>query len=95
MENIKFRYHLFRPKGDNKVNHVILLFHGFNEKYWTKYLTWAKTLVEETGKAVLLFPIAFHMNRAPLSWSDSRQMFAISQQRKKDTLMCCVQRFRM
>lgn len=83
MENIKFRYHLFRPKGDNKVNHVILLFHGFNEKYWAKYLTWAKTLVEETGKAVLLFPIAFHMNRAPLSWSDSRQMFAISQQRKE------------
>ena len=83
MENIKFRYHLFRPKGDNKVNHVILLFHGFNEKYWTKYLTWAKTLVEETGKAVLLFPIAFHMNRAPLSWSDSRHMFAISQQRKE------------
>jgi hypothetical protein len=59
------------------------LFHGFNEKHWAKYSTWAKTLVDKTGKAVLLFPIAFHMNRAPLSWSDSHQMYVISQQRKK------------
>ncbi|WP_321330735.1 DUF6051 family protein [uncultured Bacteroides sp.] len=83
MENIKFRYHLFRPKGEQKVKQIILLFHGFNEKYWSKYLTWAKKLVDETGKAVVLFPIAFHMNRAPLSWSDSHRMFAISQQRKE------------
>ena len=82
-ENIHFRYHLFRPAGDEKVKKVILLFHGFNEKHWAKYLTWAKTLVDKTGKAVLLFPIAFHMDRAPLSWSDSHQMYAISQQRKK------------
>ncbi|WP_321479682.1 DUF6051 family protein [uncultured Bacteroides sp.] len=83
MENIKFRYHIFRPKGDEKCKQVILLFHGFNEKYWAKYLTWAKKLVDETGKAVVLFPIAFHMNRAPVSWSESRQMFNISQQRKE------------
>lgn len=83
MENIKFRYHIFRPAGKEKVKEIILLFHGFNEKYWAKYLTWAKKIVDETGKAVILFPIAFHMNRAPLSWSDSRQMFHISQQRKE------------
>lgn len=83
MENIKFRYHIFRPAGEAKVKEIILLFHGFNEKYWSKYLTWAKKLVDDTGKAVVLFPIAFHMNRAPLSWSDSRQMFSISQQRKE------------
>ncbi len=82
-ENIHFRYHLFRPAGNEKVKGVILLFHGFNEKHWAKYFTWAKTLIDKTGKAVLLFPIAFHMNRAPLSWSDSHQMYAISQQRKK------------
>nr|WP_320058121.1 DUF6051 family protein [uncultured Bacteroides sp.] len=83
MENIKFRYHIFRPAGKEKVKEIVLLFHGFNEKYWAKYLTWAKKIVDETGKAVILFPIAFHMNRAPLSWSDSRQMFHISQQRKE------------
>jgi len=82
-ENIHFRYHMFRPAGNQKVKEVILMFHGFNEKHWAKYSTWAKTLVDKTGKAVLLFPIAFHMNRAPLSWSDSHQMYAISQQRKK------------
>lgn len=83
LENIHFRYHLFRPSGDEKVKEVILLFHGFNEKHWAKYLTWAKTLMEQTGKAVLLFPIAFHMNRAPLSWSDAHQMYSVSEQRKK------------
>lgn len=82
-ENIHFRYHLFRPSGKEKVKEVILLFHGFNEKHWAKYAAWAKTLTDKTGKAVLLFPIAFHMNRAPLSWSDAHQMYSISQQRKK------------
>ncbi len=82
-ENIHFRYHMFRPAGNQKVKELILMFHGFNEKHWAKYSTWAKALVDKTGKAVLLFPIAFHMNRAPLSWSDSHQMYAISQQRKK------------
>lgn len=81
-ENIHFRYHIFKPANKQKVSGVIFMFHGFNEKYWSKYLTWAKKLVDETGKAVILFPIAFHMNRAPLSWSDGHKMFAISQQRK-------------
>lgn len=82
-ENIHFRYHIFRPKGTGKQKKIILLFHGFNEKYWDKYLTWAKRLVDTTGKTVVLFPIAFHMNRAPHIWSDSRKMYAICQQRKK------------
>lgn len=82
-ENIDFRYQVFRPSGTDKLKHTILFFHGFNEKNWTKYLTWAQRLTEITQSAVVLFPIAFHMNRAPLSWSNSRQMYAISEQRKK------------
>lgn len=82
-ENIDFRYQVFRPAGTNKVKHAILFFHGFNEKNWAKYLTWAKRLTDTTQSAVVLFPIAFHMNRAPLSWSNSRQMYTISGQRKK------------
>lgn len=82
-ENIHFRYHIFRPKSEEKVKQAIFLFHGFNEKHWDKYLTWAKRLVDVTGKAVVLFPIVFHMNRAPHSWSDARKMYAICQQRKE------------
>lgn len=82
-ENIDFRYHVFRPAGREKLRKAIFFFHGFNEKNWVKYFTWAARLAAATGKAVILFPIAFHMNRAPLCWSDSRLMFAISEQRKK------------
>ena len=60
---------------------AILLFHGFNEKSWQKYYPWAQYLAEHTGKAVVLFPMAFHMNRAPLDWSDRRLMFDESEKR--------------
>lgn len=82
-ENLKFRYHTLSPKKQKKANDIILFFHGFNEKTWTKYLPWAKYIVEKTGKTIVLFPIAFHMNRAPSVWSDTREMYKISQQRKE------------
>lgn len=80
-ENIKFRYHVISPKRDTKANDILFIFHGFNEKHWQKYLPWAKYIADKTGKLVVLFPIAFHMNRAPLLWSDKREMYAISKQR--------------
>ena len=82
-ENIKFRYHMIMPKKEEKAKGIILMFHGFNEKYWNKYLPWAKHLAEYTGKSVLMFPIAFHMNRSPSAWSESREMYNVSQQRKE------------
>lgn len=82
-ENNKFRYHIFKPAGGAKSKQIILMFHGFNEKHWYKYLPWAKYLVEKTGKTLVLFPIAFHMNRAPYEWSDRRMMFQVSEHRKK------------
>lgn len=81
-ENIHFRYHVVVPRNVQKSAGVIMLFHGFNEKYWSKYFPWAYKLCEMTGKAVLMFPIAFHMNRAPAAWSNSREMFSVSEQRK-------------
>lgn len=81
-ENKRFRYHVMAPAGTTIVKDFILLIHGFNEKTWNKYLPWAKTLVEQTGKCVVLFPIAFHMNRAPLVWSDRREMHGLSESRK-------------
>lgn len=82
-ENKDFRYQLFLPKGQLHVKKLVLMLHGFNEKSWAKYYPWAKRLVEETGQAVLLFPIAFHMNRAPHDWSEQRAMFSASRQRKE------------
>ena len=82
-ENIHFKYHMIMPKGEQRSSQVILMFHGFNEKYWDKYLPWVKYICESTGKSILMFPIAFHMNRAPLAWSDSHGMYKVSQQRKE------------
>lgn len=82
-ENIYFKYHMLMPSGIKKSNEVIFMFHGFNEKHWNKYLPWAKYISDKTGKSVIFFPIAFHMNRAPAAWSDKREMYSISEKRKK------------
>ena len=82
-DNVAFGYHIFAPVNTVKTNKIVLLFHGFNEKNWYKYLPWAQYIVEKTGKTVVLFPIAFHMNRAPLAWSDSRLMYEVSNRRKE------------
>lgn len=82
-ENIKFRYHIMMPKNVEKSTGIIFMFHGFNEKTWYKYLPWAKYIVDKTGKSVVMFPIAFHMNRAPAAWSSTREMYRVSEQRKE------------
>ncbi len=83
IENRNFRYTILKNKDNKKTKDYILLYHGLNEKYWTKYLPWAKKLVELTGKAVILFPIAFHMSRAPAEWSKPKIMQLISEKRKE------------
>jgi len=74
---------VFSPVGVKKAEKIVFMFHGFNEKYWHKYLPWAKYLVDTTGKTVVLFPISFHMNRAPQEWSNTRLMFEVSNRRKE------------
>jgi len=73
-ENSSFIYPVFLPGGTKKRDSAILLLHGLNERNWNKYLTWAEFLCIKTGKPVILFPIAFHMNRSPLSWSNPRAL---------------------
>jgi len=82
-DNISFRYHVFSPVDTEKAEKIVLMFHGFNEKNWYKYLPWAKHIVDTTGKTVVLFPIAFHMNRAPQEWSDTRLMYEVSSRRRE------------
>lgn len=81
--NNRFRYTVFMPADVEISNGIILLFHGLNERHWDKYLPWAYRLVELTGKAVVLFPIAFHMNRAPSEWGTPKLMYTVSELRKK------------
>ncbi|MBN1598714.1 MAG: hypothetical protein JW894_10495 [Bacteroidales bacterium] len=73
-KNLHFSYPVFKPFGRKAENDVIILLHGLNERSWNKYLTWAYTLAENTGKSVVLFPIAFHMNRSPGMWTSPRYM---------------------
>lgn len=82
VENRRFRYSIFSDKRKQQADGVIFLFHGLNERNWSKYLTWASRLVEQTGKAVVLLPIAFHMNRAPAEWSNPRLMIHVVEERK-------------
>ena len=83
IENKSFTYPVFVPAGVEKSADVILLMHGLNERNWNKYLTWAEFLCNSTGKTVVLFPIAFHINRSPASWSDPRYLHAIYDLRKR------------
>ncbi|MDR1297545.1 MAG: DUF6051 family protein, partial [Deltaproteobacteria bacterium] len=81
-ENKNFLYPVMAPEGGGRSGHVVILLHGFNERHWDKYLPMAARLAGTTGATVILFPIAFHMNRAPAVWNNSRVMQKVSQWRK-------------
>ena len=80
-ENNRFTYSILSPSGTVS-NEAIVLLHGLNERGWEKYLPWAYYILKNTGKSVILFPNAFHMNRAPECWSNFRLMKEISSERK-------------
>ena len=76
-ENQAFNYPVIYPAGKSEFNRAVILLHGLNERSWTKYLPWASRLAEELQRPVILFPISFHMNRSPASWSNPRLMSAM------------------
>ncbi len=80
--NMSFRYPVFVPAQKRRHHKAIFLFHGLNERSWTKYLSWASELSIKSGHAVILFPIAFHMNRSPREWSNPRAMSSLMFDRK-------------
>jgi hypothetical protein len=71
-ENKTFNYYVFAPAGAGKHTKAILLMHGLNERSWKKYLPWAEYLAQTTGTPVILFPLAFHINRTPAQWTNPR-----------------------
>ncbi|WP_336701919.1 DUF6051 family protein [Chryseobacterium indologenes] len=81
--NKKFEYHILKRADIETAKEVILFFHGLNEKKWDKYLPWAYELAQRTQKAIILFPIAFHMDRAEPIWSDRHHMMEVVNFRKK------------
>lgn len=84
-ENERFNYQVFVPIGKTNSDAFILLLHGLNERNWDKYLIWAEYLAMQTGKPVILFPIAFHINRAPSLWCDPRSMKTVMEKRLTDS----------
>lgn len=82
-ENRNFTYPVIRNKHQVQSSEVIILFHGLNERSWIKYLPWGKALAIKTGHPVILFPISFHMNRSPESWSKPRRMLPLVKKRKE------------
>ena len=81
-ENFTFDYPVFLPENTAPHGRAILLLHGLNERSWSKYLPWAEQLTALTGQPVILFPIAFHINRAPLDWSNPRSLTRLLNLRK-------------
>ena len=88
-ENKTFSYTIFAPNGRERRDKAIILLHGLNERTWEKYLTWAESLAVSTGKPVILFPIAFHMNRTPRAWSNPRETMPWVVLRKQEVADLC------
>ena len=76
-ENLNFTYPVIYPAGRQKFGSAIILLHGLNERCWNKYLPWAYRLARQLQRPVIMFPISFHMNRAPAQWSNPRLMSAL------------------
>jgi hypothetical protein len=74
--NSNFRYYLLIPDNSSGRGAIILL-HGLNERSWNKYVQWGLRLATDTGRPVILFPSAYHMNRSPRSWIDRHLMMPL------------------
>jgi len=81
-ENIRFRYPVLLPDGKLQNDHAIVFLHGLNERSWDKHLAGAKFLAEKTGRAVILFPLSYHINRGLPEWTDARKMARLLEIRK-------------
>jgi pimeloyl-ACP methyl ester carboxylesterase len=73
--NNDFRYYILIP--EDRGRGAIILIHGLNERNWNKYIQWGMRLATDTSRPVVLFPIAYHMNRSPRSWIDRHIMMPL------------------
>ncbi len=74
--NNNFSYYIMKP-GESTGRGAIILLHGLNERSWGKYMQWGIRLASGTGRPVVLFPTAYHMNRSPRTWVDRHIMMPL------------------
>lgn len=68
-DNVSFACPLVLPRQPGPFRQVVIILHGLNESEYRKYFPWACTLAS-AGMPVLLFPLAFLVNRRPRRWRD-------------------------
>jgi hypothetical protein len=68
-ENVSFACPLVLPRQPGPFRQLVIILHGLNESEYRKYFPWACTLAS-AGMPVLLFPLAFLVNRRPRRWRD-------------------------
>jgi hypothetical protein len=66
-DNVTFALPVVLPRQPGPFRRVVILLHGLNESEYRKYFPWACTLAQ-AGIPVILFPIAFLVNRRPRQW---------------------------
>src|ERR671922_2140220 len=71
-ENVAFALPLVLPRQGRPLRRVGVILHGLNESEYRKYFPWACTLAS-AGLPVVLFPIAFLVNRRPRRWMSNAE----------------------
>jgi pimeloyl-ACP methyl ester carboxylesterase len=69
VDNVSFVCPLVLPRRPGPFRQIIIILHGLNESEYRKYFPWACTLAS-ADIPVLLFPLAFLVNRRPRRWRD-------------------------
>jgi Family of unknown function (DUF6051) len=69
-ENLNFRYILIRgsEKPPRPHRQVLIVSPGINERDWTKYIQWGHAIWQQNGVPVILFPLAFGIDRVYGGW---------------------------
>jgi hypothetical protein len=80
-ENLAFALPLVLPRRPAPFDRVIIILHGLNESEYRKFFPWACTLAS-AGFPVLLFPIAFLVNRRPRHWMGNAETQRCLQERQ-------------
>ncbi len=83
-ENKRIRCPIARPadaRSGEVLDRACVLLHGLNERSWDKYRPWAQAIADKARCSVILFPIAFHMDRSPASWASFGIMRGVSRDR--------------
>jgi hypothetical protein len=80
-ENLAFALPLVLPRRQGPFSRVIIILHGLNESEYRKFFPWACTLAS-AGLPVMLFPIAFLVNRRPRHWMGNAETQRRMQERQ-------------